>query len=725
MGVKTRVVVAFSSPDSTIFVFEPPGLEQISCTIAGMKFALILLVNMVFAVASAPADEDSFSEFLQPAFQQSCHKCHGVDGQAEADLNLFELKSVSELTNNPELVEKLIDVLDSQTMPPEGQPQPGSEQRAQMVSELRKLLHASISSHRQFPRSPIRRMNRFQYNNAVQDLFKLEPVVFTLPERMLRDYGYFDPSSGQMPDKLNAGSRPLGKSQLIESRLAGVGPFPQDLRAEHGFDNRGDHLSLSPLLLESFLKLSRSIVESPDFHEKSCGTWSSFFSRPKETEHLKMDVEKRLRIFLTRAFRRPVPEDVLDRYCKHVIARIESGESFSDAMKMAASAALASPRFLYIYDRVNEGEQAEPLDDFDLASRLSYFLWGSIPDETLLELAKAGKLHEPGMLDQQVDRMLNDKKLKRFCDSFPSQWLQLERIISSTPDPNLYPEFYFAKYRVSMHMMLEPLLVFETVLIENRPILDLVDSDFSYRSELLISWYKDGTQSRKTTPTRIPFTRVKVTDRRQGGVITNAAVMTMTSNPTRTQPITRGAWISSVIFNSPPEPPPADVPPLPEDNGAASQDMTLRERFAAHRNRTECAGCHVKIDPLGFALENYGPTGIWRDKYENGREIDPTGVLFRQHEFRDIVEFKDAILHEKKRFTRAFAKHLMSFALGREVVAADSLALDTIVEQSADSGYRIRPLIKQIVLSQPFRQKYNPRQEKSSISVVDPPALPR
>jgi len=303
-----------------------------------------------------------------------------------------------------------------------------------------------------------------------------------------------------------------------------------------------------------------------------------------------------------------------------------------------------------------------------------------------------------------VNRLLSDKKLKRFCDSFPGQWLQLDRIITSVPDERLFPEFYFRPYRASMHMMLEPLLVFETVLVENRSILELVDSDFSYRSELLKSWYSGNRKRGRAPPTSIPFERVTITDRRQGGVITTAAVMTMTSNATRTQPITRGAWMTTVVFNNPPEPPPADVPPLPEKPGADEENLTLRERLEAHRERPDCAGCHARIDPLGFAFENYGPTGMWRDTYENGRPVDASGELFRRHKFDDIIQFKDAILVEKERFARAFAKHLLAFAMGRAIEPVDEPALDKVIANSAKNDFRLRDMIREIVLSAPFRR---------------------
>ena len=191
--------------------------------------------------------------------------------------------------------------------------------------------------------------------------------------------------------------------------------------------------------------------------------------------------------------------------------------------------------------------------------------------------------------------------------------------------------------------------------------------------------------------------------------------MTMTSGTERTQPITRGAWLATVIFNNPPQPPPADVPPLAEEAPQEESHLTLRERLSAHRERADCAGCHERIDPLGFALENYGPTGKWRDVYENGRQVDMQGTLFRKHKFNDVVEFKDAILAEKDRFTRGLASHLLAFALARETGAADSVALDKIATETADDDYRIQSLIKQIVLSDPFLHKSNAKTPTQAI----------
>ncbi len=685
----------------------------------GIAFCSLLLGISSRSIGSAEEKD----EFLSGVFQKHCISCHGQDGKVKGKVNLLEIESTKALLDHPELLEELVAVIDFEEMPPEDEPQLKPEARRQLLAELEGLLEQSVSASNGFTHTPIRRMNRFQYNNAVIDLFELKCIVFTLPERMMRDHKtYFRPETGEMAETVNVGNRPLGKSQMIEPRLLGVAAFPQDLRAEHGYDNQADHLSLSPLLMEEFLKLGQSITGSKDFAPKNVGIWKTFFEAPRPDLDAEKVIAARLAPFLTRAFRRPVDRAVLDRYVGYVSQEITSGVDFTTAMKSAAAAVISSPKFLYLYDKSGAGEEAGPVDDFELASRLSFFLWGSIPDKQLLKLAAAGELRDSKILGAEFERMLKDRKLKRFCDSFPAQWLQLDRLISSVPDPHRYPGFYFSKYRGSMHMMLEPLLLFETVLIENQPITQFIDSDFTYRSGLLEEAYGEletdvnpakivGTGVNRGGVTELRFDRVPVTDRRNGGLITNAAVMTMTSGPERTQPITRGAWLASVIFNNPPKPPPADVPSLGEKPAEGEEHLTLRERLSKHRERADCKGCHEQIDPLGFALENYDPIGNWRTLYENERDVDMEGTLFRKHEFTDVAGFKDAILAEKDRFARGLAGHLLSFALARELGPADQIALDHIAEATVAEDYRIQTLLKQVILSEPFQTKTNPPAE--------------
>jgi len=682
---------------------------------AGQVLLAILLIGWIAQQAQSE-NPHWFEKTMTPLLQSRCVKCHGADpNDIAGDIDFSKL---SRKDLDGDLVRTIIDVLDFESMPPEDEPELESEVRSDAIEHLTEMLH-EIVRKQSFAAAPIRRMNRFQYNNAVVDLFDLNRIVLTLPERMMRDHdGYFRPETGKMASVVKVGSRPLGKSQMIEPRLSGVAAFPQDLRAEHGFDNRGDHLSLSPLLMESFLRLGQSITQSPEFAQKNVGIWKSFFAAPKDIVGMEAEVRGRIQLFLNRAFRGRSNDEIVDRYVQFVMHQLDANIEFSEAMKSVAAATIASPRFLYLYDSTSGETASAKISDLELATRLSIFLWGSIPDDELLELAAAGKLSSPEILEGQIDRMLKDRKLKRFCDSFPAQWLQLERIISSVPDRKRFPDFYFSKYRDSMHMMLEPLLLFETVLIENQPITQLIDPDFTYRSKLLENAYgelgtrtADGKRQNGGAVAALTFKRVPITDRRVGGIVTNAAVMTMTSGPERTKPITRGAWIATVLFNDPPEPPPADVPPLTEEPSADEELLTLRERLALHRQRADCRGCHEQIDPLGFALENFDAVGAWREHYDNGREIDPAGVLFRKQAFQGVAEFKDALVNEKDRFTRALAGHLLSYAVARELDASDQVALDGIVERTIQSGYKFQVLIKQVLLSQPFLSKTAPSSE--------------
>jgi mono/diheme cytochrome c family protein len=664
------------------------------------------------AVQAATAD-------IVPVLQEHCVGCHGKDGKVKGEVNLLEAIAGNQFKAKPDLLANVIKMVRNREMPPEDEPALAPEVHGRLLGDLQAMLDADIASGAATPRTPIRRMNRFQYANAVEDLLDLKVELFALPERIVREYGgYFDPAKGQMPDVVTVGNRPLGKSQLIGKRLNGVAPFPQDLRAGHGFDTRADLISMSPLLMESFLALGQSIVNSPDFGPKTCGIWNSFFAAPVagagDDGKIAEIIRQRLRTFLTRAFREPVAEDVLERYAAHAAARLKAGIEFTACMKESVAAALVSPRFLYLYDGASTGAKPETITDLELATRLSFFLWGSIPDQPLLELAAKGSLHEPATLAAQVDRMLADHRMKRFCDSFPAQWLKIEHLFASEPDEAHFADFYWrprqdalVTIRASTHMIMEPLLLFEAILIENRPIQELIQPDFSYRSEALSHFYRHERVG-NVTPTKDEFVRVPITSKREGGVITNAAVMTMTSEPVRTKPVTRGAWVVDVIFNNPPKPPPADVPPLekPGQPGVKA-NLTIREKLKLHQERADCASCHAKIDPYGFALENYDPVGRWRDTYEGELPIDPSGKL-NQRPFSNLEEFKDALLRDKDRFTRALAGHLLAYGLGREVSAADQPALDRIVKSTADEEYRIRALIRNVALSQPFSQKFNP-----------------
>ncbi|MFP6872515.1 MAG: DUF1592 domain-containing protein [Verrucomicrobiales bacterium] len=687
-----------------------------------MKTTFAAFIAFVFSagISSSSLAEDPSRE-LQLGFEAHCTKCHGKGDKVKGKVNLLELKSDNDLLAKPELLETLLTVLKDHEMPPEDEPLLPQVKRKQMVVRLQAVLRQALETQAFVP-TQIRRMNRFQYNNAVVDLLELDREIFRLNERLMRRRDdYFKPETKKMPAQVRVSSRPLSKdidNQRPEG-FKGVASFPQDKRAEHGFDNRADHLTLSPLLMESFLKLSQTITGSPDLNSKECRSWNRLFAPPGKEAEAKSDpkvtevnaIRPRLRRLLRRAFRRPAEPATVERFAKFAKAQLAAGATFEQAMRTVVGAILGMPDFLYFYEMPdkgnsdNKGHGRQRISDFELASRLALFFWSSIPDDALLDLAEAGKLNDPKTLSTQIDRILNDRRSGRFCDNFPTQWLQLDRLITSVPDPKKFPYFYLVDgYRTSMHMISEPLLLFETVYIEDRSIMELLDPKFTWENGMLRANYAGHSKAGHDVVTQL-FKRVPLSDPRRGGVITCAAVMTMTATPTRTQPITRGAWINAVIFNDPPEPPPPDVPPLPEASKEDLAKLTIRERLAVHRKREDCAGCHKKIDPLGFALENYGPTGVWRDKYENGRQVDVSGVLFNQHGFKTLEEFKQLILKEKQRFIRGFIAHLLSYALGRELGSADSPTLDDLTAGAMAGQDQMRTVLKSIAMSKPFLHK--------------------
>lgn len=671
-------------------------------------FSLSMVMVLLAACQNAKAVEP-----LSAALKQHCFRCHGA-GKVSGKVNL--VKSLGRkpigLARDLNLIEKIIEVLTDGEMPPEDEKQPSKAERDRWIAELKRTLKQELAKQPKLARVPIRRMNRFEYNNAVKDLFQLQRDPFALPERIVRDIGgYFKPATGKVPASVIVGNRAMGKSQFIGTgnTLPGVSAFPKDNRAEHGFDNRGDHLSMSPVLMESFFALSQSILNSPEFprHAKA---WKPIFIVPQDMppKQQRAEGKRRLQVFLRRAFRKDVSEQTVARYHQRFLQRLDDGKNFTESMKAAISAALVSPRFLYVYSGSGPRNAAKSLNDFELASRMSFFLWNSIPDVTLLDLARQGTLSDPKVLSEQADRMLNNPRLKNFCDSFASQWLQLDLMVSAVPNDQRFRDYYFGGatgkiYKVGMHMAIEPLLLFETVLIEDRPITDLIAPDFSYQSGLLGRWYQRSKKKGRAEVVGIRFNRVPITDRRWGGVITNAAVMTMTSSPLRTKPITRGAWLAATIFNDPPAPPPASVPKLEDDDAKLQKEgLTLRDKLKQHVTNPECASCHRKIDPLGFALENYDAVGRWRDTYRTNLPVDSSGTLFKKHEFQDITGFKAAIIAEKGRFARAFAGHLLSFALSRKLDAGDGPSLDRIVANSAKDGDRFRTMVREVILSRSF-----------------------
>lgn len=402
-----------------------------------------------------------------------------------------------------------------------------------------------------------------------------------------------------------------------------------------------------------------------------------------------------LSILVRRAFRRDITETdlrpILSAYSK---ARVKRG--FEESIAAAIRDVLLAPDFLFRleFDRPGFPPGAvQPVSEFELASRLSFFLWNTIPDDALLDLAGGGRLRSE--LDSEVRRMLNDPRARTLADNFAEQWLGLRRLPDITPDPQVFPEFDSA---LASDFQNETRLFLRSLIQHNRSILDLVGADYTYLNERLAAHYGI---SGVTGP---GFRRVTLpAESRRGGLLTHGSILMLTSHTTKTSPVLRGTWILETLLNSPPPPPPADVPPL-DESPADGRKLSTREKVERHRNNPACASCHSRIDPLGFALENFDVLGRWRTE-EEGTEIDASGVLPNGEAFRGPEGLKKVLLDRPEAFVHGVVERLMTYALGRQLDARDQPTIREIVRSTQANGYRFHDLVLAVVKSVPFQMR--------------------
>ncbi len=417
------------------------------------------------------------------------------------------------------------------------------------------------------------------------------------------------------------------------------------------------------------------------------------FCNPGDGDQSRLDCARQvIARFLERAFRRPVLPDEIDRVLEIFRLAHDRGESYERAVQVALTTALASPKFLFLVEP-EESKEDRPLTQFELASRLSYFLWSSMPDEALFREARQGTLRSN--LRREVVRMLEDPRSGALVENFTGQWLQLRKLGGVARDKDLFRGFDDT-LRDAMRRETEQ--YFAHILRNNRNVLELLDSNYTFVNEALARHYEiPGVKGDA-------FRRVTLADRRRGGVLTQASVLTLTSNPNRTSPVKRGQWILQQLLGTPPPPPPPDVPKLDESQQAADA-ASLRERMELHRTKPECASCHRQMDPLGFALENYDAVGRWRTM-DGGSRIDPSGELIGGRKFADVGELKRLLASTATtKFTRSLVENLLTYALGRGLEAYDYCMVEEIRKQLAADDYRIQNILFGIVESRAFQNR--------------------
>ncbi len=402
-----------------------------------------------------------------------------------------------------------------------------------------------------------------------------------------------------------------------------------------------------------------------------------------------------------RAYRRPVTPQEVDRMSGLISMAQSKGDSFEEGIVQALQALLISPHFLFRIEqdrgqsqRLAKSGEIYQIGQHELASRLSYFLWSSMPDEELLRLADARALRKPDVLAAQLRRMLRDPKSQALVENFGGQWLELRKLESAKPDRERFPEF--DEY-LRMSMRRETELFFENIVRQDRSVIDFIDADYTFLNERMARFY------RIPNVTGPEFRQVSLAGNAQrGGVVTQASVLTVSSYATRTSPVLRGKWILENMLNAPPPPPPADVPNL--DEAKIGSSMTLRQQLEEHRKNVTCAACHSRLDPLGFGLENFNAIGQWRAK-DGKFPVDSSGTLPDGRSFNGPQELKTILKSDRDAFARGLTEKLLTYALGRGPERYDRPVIKKIAARAAANDYRFSSLALEIVNSLPFQYR--------------------
>lgn len=392
------------------------------------------------------------------------------------------------------------------------------------------------------------------------------------------------------------------------------------------------------------------------------------------------------------AFRRTVTGAEIDKLMKLFDVAFKRGDTFETAHKLPLQAILVSPHFLFRVELDGAGEAVRPLNDFELASRLSYFLWSSMPDEILFTLAKEGKLKEPEVLAIQTRRMLRDPKAAALTENFAGQWLQLRNLNNSTPDPKRFPTF---DEPLRQAMKKETELFFQEMLQKDHKISEFLDADFTFVNDRLAKHY--GIKEVKGPE----FRRVSLKETPRRGILTQGSILTLTSNPTRTSPVKRGKWVLETIMGTPPPPPPPDVPELKETGELKG---SLRERMEQHRTNPNCAVCHNRMDPIGFGFENFDAVGAWRTK-DGAFPVEPGGTLPNGQSFQTPMDLITLLKQREDDFRRCLSEKMVTFAIGRGLESVDRPYVNEIAKATQTQGDTLTALIQEVVKSEPFRQR--------------------
>ena len=593
----------------------------------------------------------TFRNDVTPFLNNYCIECHGKNAKVKkGDVSFANaLKRPGAGEFRKQWLAALVNVKEHSMPPVDAKKQPTDEERKKFLDwvPLVKFLN---------PKDPglfvIRRLNKVEYGNTLHDFLGIDPSI-------ARD----------LPDEVPG----------------------------EGYLN-----TLSPLQTEQYLVIANEALN------KSLGPKDGpptnrqklLFGTTPTSEKDWRDSAKKVASSLTRsAYRRPATDqEIAVLMSVYDLAR-ENKLDYQASLRMMLKAILISPQFLFITParEPSASESIVPLDDYQLASRLSYFLWSTMPDAELWALADQGKLREPAILGAQTKRMLLNPKSKALFDGFGAQWLGVKGLKDKRFDPAKFPSMT-PELRSAMYDEVQ--LLFDTIIRENQDIITFINGDYTFVNENLAKIY--GLQ-KNITGTQMQ--RIQVTDTNRGGILGMPGILAMTSFPDRTSAVKRGAWVLEQVLGEHIPPPPPNVPALEKQDKKKVANLTLRQRTELHRTNSVCANCHKVMDPIGFGLENFDAIGRWRDKDDSGAPIDAGGELPGGLKFNSPKELKAIIANRKEDLVRNLAEKLLAYALCRQIEGYDQIIIDNLLENISKDGYRMQSLITEVVTSYPFTHR--------------------
>ncbi|MDE0100851.1 MAG: DUF1592 domain-containing protein [Bryobacterales bacterium] len=602
--------------------------------------------------------EAVFADRITPFIKDYCLPCHQNKRPTQAGVNFSPaLKAPGHAAFNDQW-KRAVARVRAHDMPPKGAPQPTEAERRMFREWLPKLKYLSEKDPGRFV---IRRLTKTEYGNTLQDLFGVEPSI--------------------------------------------ADGLPVEVSGE-GYLN-----SLSPLQVEQYMAIADRVLDrilAPEDAPPTEVQMRMFGDPGGPATRAREAARGAARSLARKAYRRPPTEAELDVLVAAFDLGRENDLDYQQSLRLMLKAILVSPQFLFITPagEVESETGIVPLDDYQLASRLSYLLWATMPDDELMALADSGTLHEAAVLEAQVKRLLQDPRSHALFDGFGAQWLGVGGLESQVFDPEMFPQMT-AEMRKAMYD--EARLFFESIMRENKSVIRFVDGDYTYLNGTLASIY--GLAETVSGP---EMRRVHLSDRNRGGVLGMPGVLAATSFPNRSSAVKRGVWVLEQVLGEHVPTAPPDVPALEEQDQGTAGNLTLRERTELHRTNPVCANCHQMLDPIGFGLENFDAIGRWRDQDDNGEAIDAVGELPGGVRFSGPEDLKIIIAGRTDDLARNLVEKLLAYALGRRLEGYDEIVVDDLMQDIAADGYRMQTLINTVVNSYPFTHRRIEEERRSN-----------